>query len=265
VVDEAVELLESWSAIRDQQKFFETVIAAREHASALMDRCKSIATFYNDQKDNYLSLYHFLDDNRDNFSFLTPEQQASVKTLQQVKSDEEPWKSLPSYLKITRTLRGQLAERKQQLVEEIRKNYGRVFDELEAYATKMGVVRSAFADRDRTIAQKADSNNFYALQLAANTSKFYASEMEKINAAIPQKPIEKGSNRYPVASTGGTFVSEPDPGTRSRPVPLKVVHLSVHSSRPICSEDDIDHYLQDLKQQLLKELNTNKGKGIIIN
>jgi hypothetical protein len=52
VVDEAVELLERWSAIRDQQKFFETVIAAREHASALMDRCKSIATFYNDQKDN---------------------------------------------------------------------------------------------------------------------------------------------------------------------------------------------------------------------
>ena len=116
VVDEAVELLESWSAIRDQQKFFETVIAAREHASALMDRCKSIATFYNDQKDNYLSLYHFLDDNRDNFAFLTPEQQSSVESLKQVKSDEEPWKSLQSYLKIMRTLRGQLAERKQQLV-----------------------------------------------------------------------------------------------------------------------------------------------------
>jgi hypothetical protein len=79
-----------------------------------------------------------------------------------------------------------------------------VFDELEAYARKMGVVRSAFADRDRTIAQKADSNNFYALQLAADTSKFYASEMEKISAAIPQKPIEKGSNGYPEAPTGGT-------------------------------------------------------------
>jgi hypothetical protein len=265
VVDEAIKLLESWLAIRDQQKFFETIIAAREHASALMDRCKSIVTFYNDQKDNYLSLYHFLDENRDNFAFLAPELQSSVESLKQVKSDEEPWKSLQSYLKIMRTLRGQLAERKQQLVEEIRKNYGRVFNELEAYATKMGVVRSAFADRDRTIAQKVDSNNFYALQLAADTSKFYASQMEKISAAIPQKPIEKGSNRYPVASTGGTFVSEPDPGTRPRPVPLKVVHLSVHSSRPICSEDDIDHYLQDLKQQLLKELNTNKGKGIIIN
>jgi len=49
-----------------------------------------------------------------------------------------------------------------------------------------------------------------------------------------------------------------DPQKRKR----KVVHLNTHSVDPIRSEEDVDRYLESLKQQLMRYI--NDGDNIII-
>jgi len=229
VIDEAITLMEQWLTIREDLKFFEAIIAARDTASQLFDRCKNINTFFGDQYERYQLLTKFLDDNRENFDFI-PEQRDSVRSLRAINDDEEPWERMPSYTKLQKMLNAQLQEKKKELVKDITERYNTTFDDLEKYAESVKVEREKFAKRDITITQKTNTNNFYALQANANSvPQFYEDQVKKIDAA---KPGEPGRKR-------------------------KVVHLSTHTTTPMTSEADIDQYLQTLKAQLMQHLEEN--------
>ena len=225
-IDEAITLMEQWLTIREDLKFFETIIAARETASQLFDRCKNINTFFGDQFDRYQMLTKFLDDNRENFEFL-PDDYESVRSLRSISNDEEPWERMPSYTKLQKMLNVKLQEKKKELVKDVTDKYNSTFDDLEKYAESVKVERDKFAKRDITITQKTSSNNFYALVANADTATFYEQQMEKIDAA---------------KTDGGP--------TRKR----KVVHLSTHTTKAMQTEADIDLYLQSLKAQLMQHL-----------
>ena len=230
-IDEAISLMESWLTERDPLKFFQTIIAARDEACRLFDRCKSINSFHNDQFANYEKIRKFIDDNRDNFAFLTDEQQQTVTAIRAILTDEEPWDKMPSYMKMMRTLNGLLGERKTQLIDKIKENFGKAFDELEQYAKEVNVPRDKFAKRDITISLKTSTSNFYALQANADTREFMEVEMKKISAAIPV----------------------PMPDQRKR----KIVHLNTHTDTPMRSEADVDMYLAGLKAELMQYINDN--------
>lgn len=225
-IDEAITLMEQWLTIREDLKFFETIIAARETASQLFDRCKNINTFFGDQFDRYQMLTKFIDDNRENFEFL-PDDYESVRSLRSISNDEEPWERMPSYTKLQKMLNVKLQEKKKELVKDVTDKYNSTFDDLEKYAESVKVERDKFAKRDITITQKTSSNNFYALVANADTATFYEQQMEKIDAA---------------KTDGGP--------TRKR----KVVHLSTHTTKAMQTEADIDLYLQSLKAQLMQHL-----------
>lgn len=180
IIDEAVEMMESWLTVRDHLQFFQTIINARNEACKLFDRCKSINSFHNDQFPGYEKVRKFLDDNRDNFAFLSDEQQQVVESLRAIKTDEEPWDKMPSYMKMMRNLNGVLGECKTRLINEIKDNYNKAFDELEQYAKEVNVARDKFAKRDITISLKTNTSNFYALQANADTRSFYEDEMRKL-------------------------------------------------------------------------------------
>ncbi len=229
-IDEAVGLMESWLTERDHLKFFQTIIDARDEACRLFDRCKSINSFHNDQFANYGKIRKFIDDNRDNFAFLSEEQQQIAKAIRGILTDEEPWDKMPSYMKMMRTLNGLLGERKTQLIEKIKVNFGKAFDELEQYAKEVGVSRDKFAKRDITISLKTSTSNFYALQANADTRDFLEEEMRKINASG---------------------------GNQSKPRMRKIVHLNTHTTKPMRSETDVDIYLAGLKAELMQYINEN--------
>ena len=254
-IDEAITLMEKWLTERDHLKFFQTIIDAQEYASKLFDRCKSINSFHKDQFDNYEKIRKFIDENRDNFEFLSIEQQQSVETLRAINSDEEPWNKMPSYMKLMRNLNGQLGECKTKLVEEIKIRYNKVFDELEQYAQEVNVPRDKFAKRDITISLKTNTGNFYALQANADTRKFYEEEMKKINAAIPVvvSPVMLHDNTPIGPNTPVTPPTPPTPPARIR----KVVHLNTHTTHPMRSEADVDLYLAGLKAELMQYINND--------
>ena len=120
-----------------------------------------------------------------------------------------------------------LQEKKKELVKDVTDKYNSTFDELEKYAENVKVERDKFAKRDITIAQKTNTNNFYALVANADTATFYDQQIKKIDEAKPGD----GSGRK-----------------------RKVVHLSTHTTKPMQTEADIDLYLQSLKDQLMQHL-----------
>lgn len=230
VIKDALTMMDSWLALRDPKQFFEAITAARQDAAALFDRCKNINTFSHDQLANYRKVLDFLSENRDNFQFLPPEQQQAVRSLRQIAEDIEPWNNMPSYMKMMRMLSGRLGERKQALIEDIKAAYNRVFEELDEYAASVNVTKDKYANRENTISLKTTSNNFYALQAAADTAMFHEEQMRWINEAIPN---------------GG-----------SAP-PRKFIHLNIRTQQPILSEADVDTYLASLKAQIMPHLSPN--------
>lgn len=251
-IDEAITLMEKWLTERDPLKFFQTIIEARDEATQLFDRCKSINSFHNDQFDLYQRLRNFLDDNRDNFAFLPHDQQQTIESLRAMMRDTEPWDKMPSYNKIMKNLNGQLQECKAKLIADIKSRYNKVFDELEQYAQEVGVSRDKFAKRDVTISLKTNTGNFYALQANANTSVFYEGEMKKINDAIPIPTP-------PEPNPDGDGDDDPQPPTPPQPKPRvrKVVHLHTHTTQPMRSEADVDLYLAGLKAELMQYINND--------
>ena len=230
VIDEAITLMEQWLTIREESLFFQTIIDAKDEASLLFDRCKSINTFFGDQFERYQLMNRFIDENRDNFSFLEGLYE-SVRSLRAIKDDEEPWDRMPSYTKLLKMLNTKLQDKKKELVQDITNKYNAAFDDLEKYAESVKVERSKFAKRNTTITQKTNTNNFYALQANANSvPQFYEEQMKKIDDAKPGEP--SGRKR-------------------------KVVHLSTHTTQPLRTEADIDLYLQSLKVQLMQHLDEN--------
>lgn len=248
-INEAVTLMESWLTERDHLKFFQTIINSRSEVCRLFDSCKNINSFYNDQFANYEKVRKFIDDNRDNFAFLTDEQQQAVVAIRAIFTDEKPWDKMPSYMKMMRTLNGQLNECKTQLVERIKAKYNKLFDELEQYANEVNVSRDKFAKRDVTISQKTGTSNFYALQANADIHDFYEEEMKRINEAIPAPPPSTPGGE------GGNTSNPAD--SQSKPRMRKIVHLNTHTTKPMRSEADVDIYLARLKAELMQYINGN--------
>lgn len=245
-IDQAIELMENWLTIRDHKVFFETITQAREEAARLFDECKNINLFVHEQFDKYSMVNQFLTDNHDNFTFLDESQKAAVEKLKSIETDNEPWDRLPSYMKMKRTLEGQLQERKAQLVATIQSNYNKVFDELDEYAKSVQVSPDKYAKRDMTLMRLTTSDNFYALQANADTDRFYETEMAKINQAIviPSSPQ--------LGNTGNGNENKPTQPTIPTPRKRMVVHLHTHTTTPIRTEADIDLYLQSLKAELMQ-------------
>lgn len=235
VIDEAITLMEQWLTIRQDLTFFETIIAAKDTASELFDRCKNINTFHNDQFDRYEMIRKFIDDNRDNFTFLSDEHQESVKALKAINLDEEPWNSMPSYTKLFRTLDGLLKEKKEKLYKVIEEKYYAVHEELLQYADSAQVSRDKVADIDATIIKKKSSNNFFALQANADTTDYLQQQIKLIDDLRPKDQTEQRRK--------------------------KVVQLHTHTLMPLKTEKDVDSYLQSLKNELMQHLD---GKTDII-
>lgn len=247
VIDEAIRLLEQWTAIRDPKEFFQTLTEARDSAATLFDRCKSVRSFVEDQYRKFKEITTFLDANRDNFAFLPDDQQEALQHLKAITADEEPWDKMPAYNKMKRNLEGRLNECKEALIATVRANYNKAFDELEEYAKSVNVSRDKFAQRDATIMLKTNTHNLYALQANANISEFYEQQTACINAAIP-RPESKPVQPYdkPANENGGSVREAPVSRMR------KVVHLDTHYNTPIRTEADIDRYLQGLKTKLMQ-------------
>ncbi len=239
-IKDAVEQLTKWSNIRDKRQFFSTIASEQSSAATLMDKCHEVGTFKNQQLSNYEKCLQFVSGQTENFAFLSQEDQEAVNMLVLIKDDKEPWSKMQLYFKLQKELSAKIEEERQRLREIIKCDSHNAYDEQTAYAKSKGVPCDAIAQLDATLILKTSSQSCHALTNYADTSAFYAEQLERINAAIPK----------PSAPQGGT--NEPQP---SAPIiRRKVIPINTHTTQPLRTEADVDLYLQSIKAEILKHL-----------
>lgn len=231
VINEAILLLEQWTAVRDPKEFFQSITQARDSAASLFDRCKSVRSFVEDQYPMFQKINVFLDVNRDNFAFLPDDQQKALQHLKAILIDEEPWEKMPAYNKMKRNLEGALKEKKAALVSTIKANYDDAFAQLDEYARSLAVTPDKYAKKDIVISQKTNTDNFFALQVNADTRSFIDEQMRRIEVAA---------------------------GSVSSATKRTNIRLKTSKHLPLKTEADVDAYLQTLKQQIMPHIDGNK-------
>lgn len=245
-IREAIDLFESWLNERDPLKFFNLVIAAKDEAKVLIDKCKEVVQFTHDQLDTYKQLIQFQTDNQYNFPFVPMEMQGAVTDFNKLKNDPWPISGLRGYIKLQRQLSGILDGVRDELREKIKAAYNDMFDYLKQVAEKQHVPESVLSDRETVIRVKTTPTNILVLQNNANTDTFYQEQVDKIMSYNPPQP-------------------KPDED-EDDPVPVKRIRkasLQTKTKLPITNAEDIERYLEGLRQQLEKLLVDQDGVMII--
>ena len=249
-IREAIDLFESWLNERDPLKFFNLVIAAKDEAKVLIDKCKEVVLFTHDHLITYKKLIQFQDDNQYNFPFVPMEMQGAVSNFCKLKKDPWPMYGLRDYIKLQRQLLGILDGVRDELREKIKAAYNEMFDYLEQVVEMRHAPKSIISDRDTIIRVKTTPTNILVLQNNINTDTFYQQQIDKIMSYEPPLLTEEGGN--------GKLTPPKTPEKR-----IRKASLQTKTKLPITNAEDIERYLDGLRQQLEKLLVDQDGVMII--
>lgn len=249
-IRDAIQLFESWLTERDPLKFFNLIINAKDEAKLLIDKCKEVIQFTHDQLSTYQQLLQFLNDNLYNFPFVPTDLQEAVGDFSKIKDDTWPIAGLRGYIKLKNQLSGILDDVREKLRAKIKVAYNDMFDYLRQVAEKQNVPISVLSDRDATIHLKTSPTNILVLQNNVNTDTFYQEQVDKIMSYVPPTP--------PTHSGGGGSTQPPTPEKR-----IRKASLQTRTKLPITNAEDIERYLEGLRQQLERLLVDQDGVMII--
>ena len=245
-IREAIELFDSWLNERDPLKFFNLVIAAKDEAKVLIDKCKEVVQFTHDQLNKYKELLQSLEENQYNYPFVPMELQGAVTDFLKLKDDPWPISGLRVYIKLNNQLSGILDGVREELRKKIKAAYNEMFDYLKQVAEKQHVPESVLSDRETVIRVKTTPTNILVLQNNANTDTFYQEQVDKIMSYNPPQPKPNED--------------EDDPAPVKR---IRKASLQTKTKLPITNAEDIERYLEGLRQQLEKVLVDQDGVMIV--
>ena len=238
-IRKAIELFESWLDERDPLKFFNLIISSKEKVKTLTDKCKEVVQFTHDQLSTYKQLIQFADENTYNFPFVPKEMIGAVDEFLKVKDD--PWpmgNTFRSYIKLRNQLSGCLDDVRNQFREKIKTAYNDMFEYLKQVADQQQVPVSVLSDREATIHLKTSPTNILILKNNINTDSFYQEQVDKIMSYIPTTKHKTGKR-------------------------IRQTSLETKTKLPITNAEDIEHYLDGLRQQLERLLVDHDGVMII--
>lgn len=237
-IREAIDLFEKWLSERDPLKFFQTVIADREKAHVLIDRCKEVVQFTHDQLSTYRTLRQFVDDNQYNFAFVPMDIQGAVGEITKVKDDPWPIAGLRGYIKLQRQLSGALDEVRNKLRCQVREAYAETFTQLREICLKSKVKEDILPNEDATIHLKSSPSNILQLQNNLSTDAFYQEQVKAILEAMPKD----------------------DDGKEKE---VKQITLNTKTPHPLQTIADIDSYLSKLRTQLIRVIENGDSVMVI--
>lgn len=236
-IREAIDLFESWLNERDPLKFFNLVIAAKDEAKVLIDKCKEVVQFTHDQLETYKQLIQFQDDNQYNFPFVPMEMQGAVTDFCKLKNDPWPISGLRGYIKLQRQLSGLLNSVRDDLRSQVRDAYTDTFRQLRHICEKNNVDVNILAKEDVTIHLKTSPSNILQLKNNLSTDEFYQEQVVKILAATKDDDNDDEKK-------------------------VKNITLNTKTSHPLETTADIDDYLSRLRTQLMKAI--ENGDSVMV-
>lgn len=237
-IREAIDLFESWLNERDPLKFFNLVIAAKDEAKLLIDKCKEVVQFTHDQLDTYKQLIQFQTDNQYNFPFVPIKMQGAVTDFGKLKDDPWPISGLRGYIKLQRQLSGILNSVRDDLRSQVRDAYTDTFRQLRHICEKNNVDVNILAKEDVTIHLKTSPSNILQLKNNLSTDEFYQEQVVKILAATKDDDNDDEKK-------------------------VKNITLNTKTSHPLETTADIDDYLSRLRTQLMKAIENGDSVMVI--
>ena len=249
----AVELFEKWMMERDPQKFFCLVIADKEMAKTAIDVCKEVIAFTQDHMENYKGVIKFVRENRDNFDYIPEELKEQVVAIKEIETLQWPIR-VREYMKMKNNLTGAIEQVKAEIREQISKAYQDTYEQLVAACEAEGISTSILSDVRAIIAAKTASNSIPALKNNVNTDAFFgeqAARIQRKKAELAPKPVVTPDNPDKPAATAAP---------KEKTV---TVQLRTRTITPLKSENEVDKYLADLKDQLMKQIKDGNSVMVI--
>lgn len=246
-LQQTIDKLTEWLAIRDYTTFFTKIVADSAEAERIIDNSKAVHEFCNDQLGNYENCRQFATENEANWSDLDSEAYQAAMEFKKILFDPRPMQKMHEYLRYRRMLTAKLDEVKNELRQRITKAYRETEQQLINIAQEQGVHYTS--NVDNVIIIKTQPQNIANLKLNCNTDEYYKTQVAKILSAVP------------TPATGTT----PQPGDDTRtpqPAGIKNVRLSTRSSSKLTTAQDVDNYLNNLRSQLMRHI--DNGEEIIV-
>lgn len=248
VVEQWQNMVNDWKGIRDVEAFLKKVITDQGVAKELMDRCKQVKEFHDDQLGRYKEYLSFVHENELNFQELK-ECDESIGAIRTIQTEKWPIDKMPYYKKLRDELRYKLEELKKSLREQLKKLYAQEVENLRELALSNQVEYPIQAD---VVEEKCRPDNILALKNNLNTDEFYSQEVTRIMELVNKKKIQP---LVPNSASG-------DAPMITEIKPVKQVTLQTRSVLTIKSEQDVDAYLEKLKQLLMTHVSA--GEEFII-
>ena len=239
VVD-AIHLFEEWESKRDPVQFFNAIVQGQDKGKMLVDRFKEVKQFADDQMDRYKEFLRYIDNNKENFDFLPDSKKTSAEKFKELVGDETPFERMPSYNKLKKEIETALNEIKKGLCAEITTNYEKAYADLKGVCKENGVPEDILPNLQSTITSKTNTDNLYALKDNRSTDEFYT---QWVKVILDKKNPNGGGNQ-----TGKKTAS---------------ITLNTRTRQKLTNEKEVDNYLAELKQQLMKHINDNEDVMVI--
>jgi hypothetical protein len=255
-IHKAIDIFDTWVTERNPETFFQAVIDKQQEARELIDKCKEVVQFTHDQLANYRQLRQFAKDNEYNFPFVPIDEQDKVTEFIKIENDPWPIEGLRTYIKLMRDLKYSLDQVRENFREKIRIVYNEMFDYLEKVASEQNVPHSILPNRENVILAKTTPDNILVLQNNLNTDVFYQEQIAKI-LDYANKHNKKDNEDKKDDN------KKDDEQKDNKPKNIRQITLQTKTKMPLSTQEDVDHYLDGLREQLLKLMVDSDGVMII--
>ena len=242
---QALDVFQQLLQEKETLPFLNMFINKKDDNKVLLDTCKRIREFRDQQFSKYKEICQFVRDNQDNFDFLISEDDKSaINNLKAILDDVNPMNSMPAYIRLHRMIAGKINELLDIKRNEVKTAYRNVFAQLRELANQYSVSADVLPKEENTIILKSQSKHLDALDRAVNTAADFYTEWAQKLYDIAQE-INGGEKTPPQVITRIVRTHN-----------LTTIH-------PLRSEADIDEYLNNLRTKLLTSLRESGENGQI--
>jgi hypothetical protein len=114
----------------------------------------------------YTQIRDFINDNKSNFSALDDLEQVTAQNLAEyIKTDQEPWDSLPQMKKGYKEIHDALDKKVKSLRIEVIKAYEQVFSEINKHKSELGITEANLTTDDSYIGRISKEKSFNQLEI----------------------------------------------------------------------------------------------------
>jgi len=221
--------------IRDTEKVMDYLIEHKQELKELRDLFNLIDEFTDNQVNQYKKIRDYCNDNENNFAYLVEEEKEKAEDLNAFAFQvEKPWENFPKYIKAHKEIKKALDEKVKSKQKEVKEKLNGIFDKLEERQKDLNLDSSILPSREYHIKEIDSISDIAQLELRLHKADEFKNEyMQKM-----EKRKAEENKEY---------------------TPSIPVYLSEEvQPRRIENEEQLDEYLNDLRENLLNKLRKNK-------